>query len=59
VICFVSVPCNELGKIVYVSCSKVVFDSEVYDWEVDGLPPHLKHRVLKTLSNLKAFLKLS
>lgn len=55
---FVKLLRNDLGEVAYVGCQKVALGSKIYDWEFDGLPPHLKDRVQKTLNNLKKYLGL-
>lgn len=55
---FVNLLRNDLGRVEYVGCQKVVLGSKVIDWEFDGLPSRLKDRVQKTLSNLKKYLGL-
>lgn len=55
-ICFVNLARNDVGKVIYVACPKVVLAAKAYDLEVDGLPPHLKARVQKILGALKKYL---
>jgi hypothetical protein len=48
-ICFTQAIKNDAGAVVYLGCYKVMLEAKVYDWEIDGLPPHVKKRALKIL----------
>jgi hypothetical protein len=56
-ICHIEVIENDAGKVVHLGCSKVLSQSNVYDWETDGLPPRLKERALKYLGEVFQYLK--
>jgi hypothetical protein len=56
-ICYTHVIKNDADEVVYLGCSKVLSQSKVYDWEADGLPPHLKGRALKYLGQALQYYK--
>jgi len=56
-ICYIQVMKNDADEVVYLGCSKVRSQSTLYDWETDGLPPHLKKRASKYLGEVLQHLK--